>query len=443
MFLRILLENFLSFDSAQQLDLFANNKRTSLSSHIYDVRQENTSAPVLKQTAIYGANGSGKSNLVKAFSFAQSFALKRDFLNKENIGHYFFRLREAIPEKPLSLTLEFQTEKGNTYIYAFEINNSGVVTETLNESKLGASKAEIIFERGKDSINFRNSPSKEVSGIILRQIEKYPFSSILSLNNEIRFTSDESISDAYNWFEKGLSIVPVYDFIALTDIYRKYPNLVDFASKLLNKFDFGIDSIEIESEDFDDWIKKHESEAYVADQVKRNKTGVFNKIEGVRNTLSLTIENDIRKVNRLIFNQLGKNGFNGRMDTIDQSDGTIRFMMLLPSIYKAINENHTSIIDEIDNSIHPHLIRALIRYFAKTETKGQIIFTTHQTCLLNQRFMRPDEVWFTEKKEGETSLYSLNDFKVHNTINIEDGYMQGRFGAIPFIGDIDILKANG
>lgn len=110
-------------------------------------------------------------------------------------------------------------------------------------------------------------------------------------------------------------------------------------------------------------------------------------------------------------------------------------------MYGAIELGHTIIVDEIDHSIHPILIFALIKFFADKSTKGQIIFTTHETCLLNQKvLLRADEVWFAEKIEGATKLYSLNDFKEHNTISVENGYINGRYGAIPYIGDIEWIQ---
>ena len=98
----------------------------------------------------------------------------------------------------------------------------------------------------------------------------------------------------------------------------------------------------------------------------------------------------------------------------------------------------TVVIDEIDNGIHPLLIKLLVKYFGKSDTKGQLIFTTHETPLLNQQeLLRADEVWFTEKKSGETQMYSLNDFKYHKSLSIENGYLDGRFGAIPFLGTLE------
>jgi hypothetical protein len=110
---------------------------------------------------------------------------------------------------------------------------------------------------------------------------------------------------------------------------------------------------------------------------------------------------------------------------------------VINSIIDAMSKRNL-IIDEIDNGIHPLLIKLLIRYFGETNTVGQLIFTTHETPLLNQQeLLRADEVWFTEKKSGETQMYSLNDFKYHKSLSIENGYLDGRFGAIPFLGSLE------
>ena len=139
-----------------------------------------------------------------------------------------------------------------------------------------------------------------------------------------------------------------------------------------------------------------------------------------------------------MFEQFGKDGFSKEMDIQAQSDGTVRLLSLMPAFYDAMKVGKTVVIDELDHSIHPHLVRELVRYFSSQKTKGQLIFTTHQTCLLNQNFIRTDEVWLVEKKDGCTHMYSLNDFKIHNTISLENGYLEGRYGAIPFIGDLNM-----
>ena len=100
------------------------------------------------------------------------------------------------------------------------------------------------------------------------------------------------------------------------------------------------------------------------------------------------------------------------------------------------NDPSVFFIDEIDRSLHPSMTKALIAYFMSRETKGQLVFTTHESNVLDLEIFRQDEIWFTEKnKEGATKLYSLEEFKPQHNNDIEKAYLQGRFGAIPFIAD--------
>ena len=168
------------------------------------------------------------------------------------------------------------------------------------------------------------------------------------------------------------------------------------------------------------------------------QSGAISTFDKNRNIRNVVIEEGVRKVSQLMFEQFGKNGFSKDMDIMAQSDGTVRLLTLVPAFYDAIKLGKTVLIDELDHSVHPYLIRELVKYFSRQETTGQLIFTTHQTCLLNQDFIRTDEVWMVEKKEGSTRMYSLNEFKIHNTIKIENGYMEGRYGAIPFIGELNM-----
>ena len=100
------------------------------------------------------------------------------------------------------------------------------------------------------------------------------------------------------------------------------------------------------------------------------------------------------------------------------------------------------IIDEIERSIHPLLIKELVKKFSlDPNTKGQLIFTTHESNLLDQKILRQDEIWFAEKNEnGSTDIYSLNDFKEHKTIDIQKGYLNGRYGSIPFLANLKDLN---
>ena len=125
-------------------------------------------------------------------------------------------------------------------------------------------------------------------------------------------------------------------------------------------------------------------------------------------------------------------------DIEEESDGTIRLLDFVPAFRDLVGEEKVFIIDEIERSIHPLLIKELVKKFSvDSKTKGQLIFSTHESNLLDQNLFRQDEIWFVEKdKSGKTDLYPLSDFKIHNTIDIRKGYLAGRYGSIPFLANL-------
>jgi AAA15 family ATPase/GTPase len=125
----------------------------------------------------------------------------------------------------------------------------------------------------------------------------------------------------------------------------------------------------------------------------------------------------------------------------EQSDGTQRIMDLIPAIHKIANQPAVFFIDEIDRSLHPSLIKELLRYYMSNPSQGQLIFTTHEANLLDLEIFRQDEIWFTEKQQdGQTVMYPLSDFKPRYDLDIQRGYLKGRFGAIPFLGNLKDLN---
>ena len=135
------------------------------------------------------------------------------------------------------------------------------------------------------------------------------------------------------------------------------------------------------------------------------------------------------------------------LDMADESEGTRRLLRLLIPMFRALDTGAVMVVDELDASLHTHACEMLIELFSspKTNPKGaQLIATTHDTNLLRSRHLRRDQIWLTEKDtEGATHLYPLTDFRTREGDNLERGYLQGRFGAIPFSGRIaDILTTS-
>lgn len=434
MILRIILKNFLSFDDEVQFDMFPNMKRTSLSNHISMAADK---LPVLKMAAIYGSNGAGKSNLLKGINFLKALATNKSFLNKENVGKYFYAFKKDANQMPMELTVEFTTKAGVAFIYSTEIAKNAVSYETLKLSGLGLGENTDVFTREGNKVTYANNPSDDVVRMVTGWITKNPYASLLTINNDMPVLVDENINEARKWFADELEIIGLHSFNPrLIEMFRSSKRLNKFATELFKAVDLGIDSVKVETENFEDWITTHNTNRLPMDKLREMRAGVLSEMVDFRNTRAISVENGIQKISQMMFEQFGKNEYSKNMDIQAQSDGTVRLLSLVPAIYNAMKGKKTVVVDELDHSIHPHLVRELVKYFSMKKTNGQLIFTTHQTCLLNQDFMRTDEVWLVEKKEGNSRIYSLNDFKIHNTINIENGYMEGRYGAIPFIGEM-------
>lgn len=436
MILRVILKNFLSFNEEVQFDMFPNLKRTSLSNHIMVLDDK---LHVLKMAAIYGSNGAGKSNLLKGINFLKELATDKNFLDRESVGKYFFGLKNDAGMQPMELTVEFVTKSGVPFIYSVEIAKSGVKFETLQISGLGTSDNVNVFTREGEMVKYAVTPSDEVGRMVAGWMEKNPFASLLTINNDMPVLTDEHISHAQKWFENELTIIGIHSFNpGLIGVFKNNMRVSQFATELFKAIDLGIDAVKVETENFEDWISTHDTSEVPIERLKQMHSGVLSEVVDFRNTRAISVENGVQKISQMMFEQFWEKGFSRDMDIQAQSDGTVRLLSLVPALYDAMKGGKTVIIDELDHSIHPHLVRELVRYFSSQETTGQLIYTTHQTCMLNQDFIRTDEVWLVEKKEGSSHMYSLNDFKIHNTINIENGYMEGRYGAIPFIGDMNL-----
>jgi AAA15 family ATPase/GTPase len=442
MLLRFKIKNFLSFQDETTFDMFPNPKRENLIHHVYT----NMKVPLLKQAAIYGANASGKSNFIKAVNFLHEFvisdcALVKRFGSNVGLDGCFFQLTAEV-----SPVIEFEIEfffKEQYYVYYVAIEKKKEkadskieLREKLLISGLGKEDDVLIFDRNGAKINATTLQNKSA---VEQLLEKNPTSSLLPLNNKfpIFAVEDENVQNVYRWFYYNMMIFSIEDFVQLSIVMMsEYPDVFGFANSVFAHIGIGTDALEINKIPFDEWIASSKVAVEVQQRLENADKPIANVLHG-RNVRSIIIEKGKKIVQEILFNQSGQDGFCKKMDILSQSDGTVRLLLLVPALYSAINYPATIFVDEIENSIHPNLMIELLRLYADSDSKGQLIFTTHEEKLLNQsELIRPDEVWFTEKNEGSTTMYSLNDFKLHNTKSIANGYLDGRYGAVPYIGEI-------
>ena len=223
--------------------------------------------------------------------------------------------------------------------------------------------------------------------------------------------------------------------------------LLDFTNNLLVWLKVN-EGLEVKEFEFNKWLETKNGRNFA----KATRDGVvipdgYKLLTGQkdrRNEFNIVKKGGEQVVQEFLFREKGIDGHKGYMDIDSQSDGTVRLLTLIPLIYEAIKNGRVVVIDEIDNSFHSELIFELVRYYAESSSKGQLIFTTHETRLMNQQLlMRVDEMWKVEKRDGSSVLSSFNDYKIHGTINVEHGYREGRYGGIPDIGQYEKETEHG
>jgi hypothetical protein len=216
----------------------------------------------------------------------------------------------------------------------------------------------------------------------------------------------------------------------------------EFANGLLNTFDTGVTELGIEIIDF---------EKFFGEEDEQLKKDIIEDIESGENVLFSTDAGGVLitsakgkyLVKKVVAKHITDEEKSISFDLTSESDGTQRLLDFIPAFDGMLEEEITFVIDEIDQSLHPALLKALInKIMVDDSTKGQLVFTTHESNLLNLDIFRQDEIWFAEKerKSGSTQLYSLSDFKPRYDLDIRKGYLKGRFGAIPFLAHLEDLK---
>jgi hypothetical protein len=414
--------------------------------HIYKTR----SIDLLKLNVMYGANGAGKSNLIAALRHLRTFVIK----GKMPIGliNQTFKFDEGSREKDVYLGVEF-VQDDIPYYYGITINQGIIVEEELQVSGLNKKEDLVLFRR-TDSVD-ENNLKVEFAAEVQNDKEADLFVSfleneILKRNQPIlhymknrRSKVFQIYRNAFLWFERVLEIITPHSRPGGLPLQLELdPSFYQFVKNTMVTFNTGIRDILIEDIPVEEYFgadNKAEVDRVVA-EVKASQR----KMKSLRTRhedVIFTLKDNKVVAKRIVFTHQQDNGAI-KFSPSEESDGTRRLLDYLPALYRVIYHSRIYFVDEIERSIHPLLIKELIDKFSKDQhTKGQLIFSTHESNLLDQDIFRTDEIWFAEKsKIGATQLYPLSDFKEHHTIDIRKGYLSGRYGAIPFLGNLKDLN---
>ncbi len=438
MLIRFTVENYLSFKEMVEFNLIASEER--LHGHHILKGSSKEDIDLLKTSILYGANASGKSNLIKAMSFARNFIVKGVGKNRTiNVQH--FKLDTTCYQKPSRFEFEFRYQ-GQQYAYGFSVDKTKVHEEWLFE--MGHDLETPIFERvsGMVSFNFEHSLFQNMS-----EDEKQ------GIGYEARGTKDNTLfltnchernirqfQFLYHWFAEILIIIfTTSKHQALTSLAKLN---IEFFNRVIGFFNFGIDKIKVEDIDFEhsNDIPPAMREEIRADFPYGQGNTQFVSISSC-NYLIEENESGALKASKLTTIRKDESGNDVSFEISEESEGTQRLMDFIPMLI-GLSKDKVFVIDEIERSLHPLLIRKLFELILKHDlyqsAVSQLIASTHEVNLLDiKNLFRKDEIWFMEKNQsGESQLYSLANATVDNIV---DGYMKGRFGAIPFIRDIKDL----
>ncbi|MCK5877180.1 MAG: ATP-binding protein [Candidatus Marithrix sp.] len=440
MLIRFTVENFLSFNELIDFNMIASDEVVN-DHHIVNGNNPKD-INLLRTSILYGANGSGKSNLIKSMGFAKEFIVHGVGKNR-NINVKPFKLDSNCSHKPSRFEFEFRCQD-RQYAYGFSIDKTQVHEEWLFE--MGHQLENPVFERVGEVISFNfDHPIFADASTEERQRIGYEAHStrtnLLFLTN-CQERNIQQFHFLYQWFAETLIIVfTTSKHQALTSLAKL--NL-DFFNKIIDFFDFGIRRLEVEEIDFEN---TNDIPPMMKDEIKAEfpygqETVQFVSISSRNYVIEETPNGGLKALKLLTIRQ-DEAGNDVSFEISEESEGTQRLMDFIPMLI-GLAKDKVFVIDEIERSLHALLTKKLfelvLNHSIFTHANSQLIASTHEVHLLDIKdTFRKDEVWFVEKNQsGESVLYSLANADV-DALNIVNGYLTGRFGAIPFVKDIKDL----
>jgi AAA15 family ATPase/GTPase len=444
MLINFTVDHFRSFGVEQTLDMLA----TALKDHSgHCVAIPGTKKSALQVAVVYGANASGKSNLVKAIQFAQHMIVGLTTLK----GIVQNRFRFVKKRKPASFEFRFLAD-GQMFVYGFTITQEAILEEWLDATSESGHEVNVFTRREQNiDIGRPRSLGEERATLLkaLRALKQLGVRDDQLLLNKIVELPDQHrgvlLSRVVRWFAECLIVVqPESKFTSLVDMLDVDEDFRRFSGAFLRNVGTGIDDLSIENAR----ISADQLPKALLDQLQPPKgQNVALAIGGPGVTLELDAADPTKIVRKNLTARHRVSSEDYSISFQDESDGTQRCLNLLPALYHLTQACKVFVVDEIDRSLHPLLCHALLKLFldACPGKCQQMIVTTHETHLLDLDLLRRDEVWFMEKDRHQQSrLSSLGDWKARKDLRIEKGYLQGRFGGVPFIGDtkklIDMIQ---
>ena len=420
MLIEFKVTNFRSIKETQTLSMVAGNatKDKELSGNTFDSGIPKLGS-LLKSAVIYGPNAAGKSNLIAALAFMENMV--RTSATEAQVGKKIkvnpFRLEAASRNEDTEFEIHFIAEDVR-YQYGFTLNSQRITSEWLLAYPYGSPQR--WFHRQFNSVSekyeYEFKPSF-TEGKARNERSNYTIANNLYLSVAVQKNSQQLLP-VFNWFLDKLNYLT-----SMSDVDSSHtlgaissPQDKQHVLAFMNDAGIGVKDFLVE--------KNLRNSDDIPESFPRELVQKFIEDHPIIDTKFLYESNDDKS---LIAFDLG-----------DESEGTQALFGFAPWWIDLLNNDEILFVDEIDTSLHPLLVHHLVKMLHLSKSKAQLVFTTHDTTLLSQRIMRRDQVWFVEKdKQQSTQLYSLADFSPRKNEALEKGYLSGRYGAIPFLSELD------
>lgn len=432
MLIEFTFKNYRSFRDEAVLSMEA----TGLGAFKESLIEYSKGISLLPGAAIFGKNGGGKSNVIRAFWLAVQF-----IKNAQRTQHVDapipvkpFKLNEYSRNDPTEFTFIYVLDKVR-YWYSFSATAKKIYKESLYHAPKG--KKALIFTREEQEYTFTEDKARRK--LIAQTVaHNQLFFSVACVMN------DSACIRAMRWFRERVYFSRDYSDIPrqLVD-YSENPAMLKSISDYARAADFGIEDMqfEINQKEVEELEMPEDTPEDVKTALKQFLQALSQNYDNVETSMAI---NEVKAISM----HQGRNQYGETLlyplELEDESDGTRKLMSIAPAIESVLNNGGVLLIDEIEKGLHPLLVNFIIAKFQSKKTNrngAQIIFTTHDTELLNMELLRKDQIYFVDKsqEDGASELYSISEFGTKTAENVRKGYLVGKYGAIP---ELDIEEVD-
>lgn len=450
MLIKISVENFKSFDKREELSMISSSKVQVNKNHRVKIKQTN----LLKNAVVYGANASGKSNLVAAFAF-----IKEVLMEGLPMGSVNDFCRNAEENKTRESVFELQFTVGDTfYAYGFSaiLSRRQITEEWLYELMQGGGARQLFIREGNkapslgDGVNLTSSAEKNRFEVYADDFAGHDTQLFLAeMNRGKKYDANSRLiffPMVFKWIMNNIIVINPNMGISNTGAYYNEESLENI-SRLIQTFDIGITDIKTRE------ISIEEMGTMIPGEVVQN---IFAQLKA---QMQMTNLPNIQMTWRLkdgFFNIRIKKNAEPEITTLvlrhgrsvfdfnfsEESDGTKRLFDLIDMLLTD-RPDTVFVVDELERSLHPKLTEHFLKLFmeAHDSVRMQLVFTTHEDTIMNQNLFRRDEIWFVERDaDNDSKIYSLDRFKERYDKKLSKAYLEGRYGAIPVFQQFSFQK---